>query len=164
MVRNIVTFDLDSTLCDTRHRHNLIDPNGNTDWQAYSMACENDSPIWSTIYLLRALAESHDIWIISGRDYAAYDLTLEWLTKYAITPAGVILQTKMAAAQHPNHLDYKVAMVDYIEMSTNQRVILHVDDWPPVVKALLDVGRDAICVSSPQHLDNFVEHPTVTYV
>lgn len=161
--RSIVTFDLDSTLADTRHRHHMIKPEG-TDWKAYSLACRDDAPIWPAINMLRAFAASHDIWIISGRDHAAYDMTMDWLYRHLIEPAGVILQTRWAAHVYPDHLDYKLAMVDRVEQHTAQQVVLHVDDWPPVVKHLLAHGRDAVCISSPQHLANFNPEGIHTYV
>lgn len=164
MIRHLVTFDLDSTLADTRHRHHLIHPDGvSTDWRAYSMACSNDSPIGATMSMATALqAAGHAVWVVSGRDADALDLTRTWLRRHGFKPDGIILDTHDHG--FTNHMDYKVAAVQQAMKYSRLPHLFHVDDWPPVATALARAGLATITVTPPRVIDGFEADGHLTFV
>lgn len=147
MTRYIVTFDLDSTLCDTRHRRHIIGPTEEeTDWKAYAMACADDAPVESVLFLARTLAVLHDVWIISSRHSEARELTEAWLRKHHVDYKGVLLQ----GADGPQDLQaHKVDAMREIERLTHNYVVLHVDDSPSVAEAMKAAGVPTLLVSPP---------------
>ena len=160
----LFTFDLDSTLADTRHRHHMIDPEGRTDWRAYSLACGDDKPIHSTLALARALqAAGHPVWIVSGRDAAALTHTRTWFRRSAgFTPDGYVLDS--GGLDYATHEEYKVKAVALAEALAGRPHALHVDDWPPVARALNAAGRECLIVTPPKILDGFTPSGHLTYV
>ena len=160
---SLFTFDLDSTLCDTRHRHHLINPDGkSTDWVAYSMACTNDEPVWPVIWMARALSASHNIAIVSGRDEAARDLTFEWLTRFDV-PCDLLLLDNHARDGLPHEV-YKEARIREATAYFDTFHIAHVDDWPPVALHLQRVGIQCIAVTPPRVLEDFNPDGHLTFV
>jgi hypothetical protein len=80
----VVVYDLDSTVCDTRHRHHLIpDVNPASTWEKYSLACRGDEPIDGTIARMRLDWPYHEVHIVTGRSAVARNATEAWLTAYA---------------------------------------------------------------------------------
>ena len=147
--RDVVCVDLDSTLCDTRHRRNLIraadDPEP-TDWRAYSLACADDAPIEGPIALVRLLARSCSIVIISARDEAARALTETWLRTNDVPYDRLILLqperdgSDMAA--------FKVAQVSRL-LADGARVDLIVEDAPAIAAAMHELGVPTLLVQPP---------------
>lgn len=137
--RGTICIDLDSTLCDTSPRHHLIaDPREDTDWVAYSLACENDMPIPGACRLVQLLAPHYRIVIVSARNEAARGLTERWLAAHGVPHDELILGGGDGA---PAGLeDFKVHHVGGL-VGRGEQVALMVDDLPslPVAMQLLDV-------------------------
>lgn len=154
-MKEIVTFDLDSTLADTQHRQHMINRDGGaTDWAAYAQECYKDKPVVSVVLMLHALSERYDIWIVSARDGSARERTQHWLASYGIHPKGMILDD--GTIEHtPSHGHYKLAAVELIEEMTGQKVAMHVDDWAQVAWTFQQAGRYCLCLTPPQTVAAF---------
>jgi len=156
----LVTFDLDSTLADTRHRHSLILEDGSTDWQAYAMACASDALITACASLWRTLRPHHTLWVVSGRSMAAAALTARWLDAQGLDPDGVILMSADRDVRTVDHAQYKVECIQRAERMAGERLLFHVDDYPPVAKACAEAGYECLILASPQRLEAFDGRPS----
>lgn len=152
--RSIVTVDLDSTLCDTGHRHGLINANGPTDWTAYSMACANDAPIEATVMLVNLLSAFYEVHFVTGRDEDARHLTEPWLDRHIPVWDGLWMDDtdEGHTAAHGSHAEYKLSRIKHVERVTGKKVVLHVDDWPEVKNLLENNGYLCLCVKTPQEI------------
>ena len=144
-----ITFDLDSTLADTRHRHGLINNDGPTDWVAYSMACPGDDPIEWTVNLWRLFySRGWALSIVTGRNNRARGLTMDWLTAHGIYPDMLLMADDHHATM--DHGEYKAMSVREVAARLGQPVSLHIDDWAPVAPALAKIGVPCLIVTPPQ--------------
>lgn len=92
----IVLWDLDSTLCDTQHRHWIIPEikAHKKTWDDYSMLCDEDGVIPGAAILMRLLDEYFNV-ALSARSDAALEKTRAWARKnwiplddFILRPAG----------------------------------------------------------------------------
>jgi ribonuclease J len=147
--RGTVCVDLDSTLCDTSHRHHLVlpgDERENTDWVAYSLACAEDAPIDGTCRLVRLLAADYRIVLVSARDEQARSLTETWLASQSIPFDELILGGTNGA---PAGLaDFKVHHVGAL-LERGERVTLVIDDMPGLPEAMKPLGVPVLTVRPP---------------
>jgi len=145
--RGTICIDLDSTLCDTSPRHHLIaDPRDDTDWVAYSLACENDMPIPGACRLVQLLAPHYRIVIVSSRDETARDLTEAWLAAHDVSYDELILGGVDGA---PAGLeDFKVHHVGGL-VGRGEQVALMVDDLPSLPVAMQLLGVPVLTVRPP---------------
>ncbi|MGH3001116.1 MAG: MBL fold metallo-hydrolase [Gaiellaceae bacterium] len=147
--RGIVCVDLDSTLCDTSHRHHLVLPGDervNTDWLAYSLACEQDAPIPGTCRLVRLLAAHYRIVIVSSRDEQARSLTETWLGEQDVPFDELILGGVDGA---PAGLaEFKVHHVGAL-LARGENVALVIDDMPGLPAAMAPLGVPVLTVRPP---------------
>lgn len=147
--RGTVCVDLDSTLCDTSHRHHLVlpgDERAHTDWVAYSMACENDAPIEGTCRLVRLLATHFRIVLVSSRDEQSRALTEAWLVAQGIPFDELILGGVDGA---PAGLaDFKVHHVGAL-LERGEQVALVIDDMPGLPAAMEALGVPVLTVRPP---------------
>jgi ribonuclease J len=147
--RGTVCVDLDSTLCDTSHRHHLVLPGEerpNTDWVAYSMACENDAPIEGTCRLVRLLATQFRIVLVSSRDEQSRTLTEGWLAAQGIPFDELILGGVDGA---PAGLaEFKVHHVGAL-LERGEQVALVIDDMPGLPAAMEPLGVPVLTVRPP---------------
>lgn len=158
----IVTVDLDSTLCDTGHRHRLIDRENGTDWNAYSLACSDDGLVIATATLIRLLATSHEIHYVSGRTVVAHYATWKWLCSHNLPVDGLWMDETPNGdhyATYGGHAQYKLARIREVEEATGLNVVLHVDDWAEVKVALEAAGIPCLCVRTPQEIAALVAEP-----
>lgn len=136
-----IVFDLDSTLADTRHRQWMIKPKGErTDWEAYSLACVDDTPITSTRRLLQHFADLcfHDIVIITGRSSAAYDATVKWLADHGFPHDRLIMRPE--GDRTPNPV-FKTSVVSKL-IGEGYEIELFVDDYEAVAEAMHEKHPD----------------------
>ncbi len=133
---DIVLVDLDSTLADTRQRRHLcptVDPTKT--WTDYAMGCPDDEPIAGTVALVRALYKrGYGIHIVSHRDRAALDLTVDWLIRHDIPHHAVALN------QHK--VSYLMALRE-----AGAEVVLAIDDDCDVAAAYEAVDCPVVCVN-----------------
>lgn len=147
--RPVVCVDLDSTVCDTRHRHHLVlpgDERDQTDWVAYSLACADDEPIDGVVQLVQLLAPHHHIAFVSSRDEQARKLTEQWLLEHEVPYDALFLggtddvpqgleEFKVHHVQRLKDLGYEVALV--------------VDDLPSLADAMSVIGVSTLTVRPP---------------
>jgi ribonuclease J len=147
--RGIVCVDLDSTLCDTSHRHHLVLPGEerqNTDWVAYSLACSDDAPIPGTCRLVRLLSAHYRIAIVSSRDEQSRSLTEAWLAEQDIPFDELILGGVDGA---PAGLaEFKVHHVGTL-LARGEEVALLIDDMPGLPAAMAPLGVPVLTVRPP---------------
>lgn len=153
-MKHIVTCDLDSTLADTRHRHQMIDRIAGTDWQAYAKACGADGVVIGAAALVRALAPTHEIHYVTGRPFSAYPETMEWLTRHHLPVDGLWMDPSDGVdyATAMDHATYKLGMIRRVERHTQRGVIFHLDDWALVRVVLEEHGIPCLCVRTPQEV------------
>jgi hypothetical protein len=143
MTRNAISFDLDSTLADTRQRQWMVpmirgeapNPEGYT-WTDYSMLCEHDETIDGVCTLLRGLYfGGYYILINTGRSAAAEDLTRGWLNRHFVPYNHLAMRP---VGDHRPNAEHKIESIIHFEVNHSAKVILHVDDW---AEAAEEVGR-----------------------
>lgn len=143
VAQTIVLVDLDSTLADTRQRSHLTPREvPGTSWDDYSMHCANDAPILGAIQLVRLLASKHEIRIVTGRSERSLELTVNWLSAQRV-PWDYLRLRKQTDPE--DNVEYKRAVLD--ELPQRSRVVLGIDDWPPVVQMWQENGIHALCVN-----------------
>lgn len=153
-LKKVVFVDLDSTLCDTRHRWWLIEErreqNGEMtpdDWRDYSMLCENDIPIFGTVQLVRTLAQAGIIIVIlSARmDDSAVETT-NWLAKHHVPFHDIVL--KNISQEYMSNGEWKVTMMlDWLNSHAGYEVVMMIDDLPEISAKLLEVGIPTLLVN-----------------
>lgn len=146
--RPVVCADLDSRLCDTRHRRHLVqaEPGADPDWQAYSMACGDDPPVVGVLRVVQLLAATHEIVVVSARDRCAHGLTAEWLACHAVPSRDLVLGGGPDAPI--DVMDFKVHHVRRLH-AAGYEVALVVVDLVPLVEACRPLGIPVLSVRPP---------------
>lgn len=147
--RDTICVDLDSTLCDTSHRHHLVlagEERERTDWVAYSLACEDDAPIAGACRLVRLLAPHYRIALVSSRDEQARALTEAWLAAHDVPYDELILggSDGAPAGLEEFKLHHVSALID-----RGERVVLVVDDLPGLYVAMQSLDVPVLTVRPP---------------
>lgn len=159
-LKRLVTVDLDSTLCNTGHRHHLIDRVNGTDWDAYSLACVDDTPLLGMVQTVKLLSrlDSIEVHALSGRGEIAAQHTMDWFQKHGVPIPKVHLARHGNKNYHPDwtHADYKLARLREVEKETGMKVILHFDDYAEVAVKLEENGIPCVCVRTPQDIEELV--------
>lgn len=110
------------------------------------MACLEDSPVAAVVAIVHALAGTHSVHIVSGRDDIARDLTLTWLARHAI-PYDV-LRLRRPAELPLKNWQLKAQYVKGLMRQGYER-ILFLDDSPQVAENLEVIpGVMVLCVDS----------------
>lgn len=154
-----MTCDLDSTLCDTTHRHAMIDRVNGTDWVAYSKACVNDTPILATATLVRLL-DACDLGIVylTGRAEEARDETLDWFTQENIPWDDLFMDSDPNAVNY-SHATYKLKRMQQILTESKWREhehVFHIDDYADVKFEFEAAGIPCLCVRTPEEIENYM--------
>lgn len=135
---DIVVFDLDDTLADTRHRAHLVphpDMQGYApNWDRFSRACGRDAPIMANIALLVALSRDYRIFILSSRGEVALAETAAWLARHNI-PYDRLLLRRDNEHQPPEELKR-----DWITNIGPSNVLCAFDDNPAVCATIRALG------------------------
>jgi len=144
--RATVCVDLDSTLCDTSHRHHMVldgEERVNTDWVAYSLACADDARIEGTCRLVRMLAKHYRIVLLSSRDAQARALTEAWLAEHAIPYDELILGDGTVGLEQ-----FKAEHVARL-IERGETVELVIDDLRTLPETLDPLGIPVLTVRPP---------------
>lgn len=161
----LVTFDLDSTICDTGHRHHLIDREKGTDWNAYSLACVDDTPVLGVVALVRLLSMVPGIELhgLSARNAVAKPETVAWLLKHDVPLKDVWLDDGVSVDYHVGytHADYKLERLRQVEAKLGLKCVLHVDDYASVAHTFNEAGVPCVGVRTPQEILEMVAEGTV---
>jgi hypothetical protein len=148
-----LTCDIDSTLADTTHRQEMIDPahRDETDWTAYAKACADDKPTpVNTLVGLLASLPALKIVLVTSRPEASRPETVAWLERHRVVYDDLIMDDGKDYGG-PNL--YKVAMIGRVHRETP--VVLHLDDWWDVNQALwftLGIPGVTVRVYSPDRV------------
>lgn len=156
----IVTVDLDSTACDTEQRWPMIDRVNGTDWDAYSLACENDAPVQSILALCRLLISlGVEVHALSARKSVAEAITVAWFQKHEapLTRYWLDEGTTQDYGAKSDHVTYKLARLREIEKQTGKKVYLHIDDWAGIAARFEAEGIPTICVRTPTEVREIAE-------
>jgi hypothetical protein len=148
--RPAVLLDLDSTICDTRHRRDYIPtPDNGLTWVDYSMQCHGDTPVDAVATLIRFLAVDNAIVVLSGRDQSARDLTESWFNLHEIPFDDIYLRPD--AVTIPNEI-YKSREIHKIKRAGFAPWLM-LDDWPPVKVRVEEDHPDVkvVLVSAPDN-------------
>lgn len=129
-----VLVDLDSTICNTQHRHHLINRDGPTDWEAYSMACDEDTVIEPVRKLLTMIFARDVLFLfVSGRNVCALGKTVKWLDDHEVLYDAVYLRPRknvMSNEEFKEHM-LKTIIKRYTRMYEDFEVELAIDDYLP---------------------------------
>ena len=138
-----ILVDLDDTLCDTSHRHHLVEE-GN--WRQYSLECGGDAPIEFTIEMVNLWAGAgYDIALVSGRDEVARDFTIEWLKDNHVHWHGLYLRQE-GDRSHNAKLKRKIALM---LIAKGAKILWALDDNPEVVESYGKLGIATLLVDRP---------------
>ena len=143
---DVVSFDLDSTVCHTMHRRHIINTadRTKTDWHAYSMACANDGE-GPAMSLLVSMCRDNFI-VVSRRETDTRDITFKWFADRGLQPMAMMLLKDEFSSQERDHALWKVIAIKDYEARTGNRVVLHVDDRLDVTEAMEAAGIPALTV------------------
>lgn len=146
-MRPCVFFDLDSTLSDSRQRRHLIaDNHEDTDWVAYSLAAGDDLPVPGTVAMARALAPTHDLYIVTGRSEEAWEVTLDWLARHDLDLFADVFMR--GTSDRTSNAEHKVkVMREWMDVHEREISFL-VEDWPKVADAVYaELGIPVVLVN-----------------
>ena len=127
--RPVIGWDLDSTLCSTVHRRDMVPaikaggPDAPT-WCDYSLQCADDEPVHGSVALMREMGWYTHI-AVSGRSLLAYDLTWEWVKKHQVPLSAVILRP--SEDHSPNGI-WKTRVLQALRRN-GADVRLYFEDW-----------------------------------
>ena len=138
----IVLVDVDGTLADVRHRLHHIRGGKKKNWKAFFAAMDRDKPIASTVAWVKALAEHHDIVVITGRPEEYRARTVAWLKQHEIPFADVFMRPD--GDHRPDYEVKKEALLRW----PKRRIKLVIEDRPPVCDMWLEQGIRCVLVES----------------
>lgn len=145
----VITVDLDSTLCDTGHRIDLL--RTQLDWREYAMLCADDGLVPGVHATLCLLASSHAIIALTGRPEQARELTEAWLKKNLDFDLLDVLMDNEQVFE--THGQYKARRIKEL-MGQGYDVVLHIDDWKGVADEVAALGVPTLVVRPPWVLDD----------
>jgi phosphoglycolate phosphatase-like HAD superfamily hydrolase len=151
MTPRAVFVDLDSTLCDTRHRWHMIvqgdDRDTATDWVAYAMACADDAPVWPAIQLVNLLAHGCAIVVLTGRSEDARALTETWLESHDVAYDDLIMRHPEWRVGVSNAVFKREMVTEWCSRHPGIEPALMIDDYVPVRDELDQIGVPTLVVT-----------------
>lgn len=134
-----VTFDLDGTLADGRHRLHLLptkDYDKTESWTEFNLASIWDSPFPDNIELcnLFAFGDYYNVVILTGRSDVARSITEDWLDSH-----GVCYNELVMRKQSDNRKD-TVIKEEYLRSIGLENILCCFDDLPHVAYHLRSLG------------------------
>lgn len=155
------SVDLDSTLCDTRHRKGVVEKYKNAgldvDWDDYAQHCINDAPTGMVAVCLAWQAAGIPWIVVSGRSEGARVGTVKWLAKHGLKPERIFLEGVGRSMEHTEvgHVIFKTRRVLESAASVETdgfEVVAHFDDWAPVAESIREASHgkiDVVTVTPP---------------
>lgn len=129
----IIVFDLDGTIANCEHRLHHIKKD-KPDWDAFYMACDEDTAIQPTLDLALMMEEDHKylVYFVTGRSDICRDKTMEWLEDHGLYIApGQLLMRKDGDYRTDDVI--KMELVE--EAGINDRIVAVFEDRARVVEA-----------------------------
>lgn len=151
----MVSFDLDSTLCDTTPRRHLIETCSTLDcWEQYSLACIDDLdgpalPMAQYLSVLRL-----PFVVVSARDEVARPQTLAWLHGRGVFPWAVLLND--GSHDGYSHGEWKARRLLDAERVLGRKITVHFDDWSGVAVESEKIGIRTCLVHAPGATQEFL--------
>lgn len=139
MKDRFVIFDLDGTLCDSAHRNHLAQ---SKDWHAFHMACPDDPVIQPLADLMAWLGVLHPVVLLTGRNEAYRELTVQWLERAGLAGRYDALLMRADHNYTKDH-EMKIAHLERFFGSREavlEKVWLVIDDRDTVVEGLRNYG------------------------
>jgi hypothetical protein len=141
--KTAVVYDLDSTVCDTRHRAHLAPGGGDPEatWLGYSSACDGDGLIPGIAERMLLDWQHHRVIILSCRPACREDMTRRWLDAN-IGPFydDVILMPEELLGGTPDDMaGFKAGQVRGI-IAAGTKIVLAYDDAPHCAAAIREAG------------------------
>jgi hypothetical protein len=130
----IAVFDIDGVLADASHRQHLVERRPK-DWDAFFAGVGEDALLEHGRDRLRALAQVHEVVLLSGRPERTRADTEAWLAAHGIAVTRLVLR---ADDDHRPAADLKADLVRSI--GTPAEVAVVVDDDPSVVARMEGLG------------------------
>lgn len=149
----VVSFDLDSTLCDTTQRQKMI-VEGFSDWATYSLACgwDDDGPALPIAQYLSAIGAP--LVVCSARDEVARAATIAWLRARGVKPWLVVLNNGEEIGHI--HGKWKAERLLEIQDTLGRKIVAHFDDFSGVATETEKVGIKTILVHEAGKLGEFL--------
>ncbi|MCK1797255.1 hypothetical protein MTQ01_14735 [Streptomyces sp. XM4193] len=130
----LAVFDLDGTLCDTRHRLHFLESRPK-DWAAFFRAARQDPPLPEGVRLAREWARECELGYVTGRPERCRRDTERWLAEQGL-PAGELWMRE--------NRDFRPARVAKLvllrSLAERRRVRVVVDDDVRVCEAYEEAG------------------------
>lgn len=148
----LFSFDLDSTLADTRHRKGIVEKykaqGKEVDWDEYAQACLDDAPT-GLVAVLKVIQDAFPWIAVSGRSEGARKGTEEWLERHGLKPVKVFLEGEGRSQMHSDmgHTDFKTFLVMEAAAwatTSHYQIVAHFDDWPTVAAAIEEASGGRI--------------------
>lgn len=148
----VVIWDLDGTLADGTHRLHLLptrDKHLAKSWDAFNLACGDDSPINDNLKLMEVLHRNYYTVILTGRSAVAEELTRRWLQKHRAVFSELIMRP---ADDNRPDTEFKEEALRKIGLG---RIQCCFDDAEHIVKHIRSLGLTCHQVT---HYDNPLAH------
>ena len=143
--KTTIICDIDGTIANLQHRlHFIKNPDGTKkkkpDWDAFHLACVDDTPYDDVIEVLRSLVVGHnnrEVYFFSGRNSSVRKETWRWLAahvKATVMPSGFSpkqLQMRSTGDRRPDTV-IKLEMMNSVGLTPDQ-VLCILDDRQSVV-------------------------------
>ncbi len=146
----LVVFDLDGTLADVRHRMHHIRPDPPVDpmtgkkvkrrFDLFHHACVDDGLIGPVAYFYNRFVADPvaTVVVLSGRDHATYDKTVDWFKRNGLAlPDEIILKQ---GDQHTPDVEQKRLHADRLEAKYGRPIDMVFEDRDRVVQMWKDRG------------------------
>ena len=121
----MVLVDMDGTLADSRHREHHVEGK-RKNWPAFFAAMDADEPNPAIAEWVGELSSSYDIVIVTGRPQQYLRNTIEWLQKYKLPFAQILMRRE--GDRRPDFV-VKEEMLQALDL---QRIAFVIDDRPSV--------------------------------
>lgn len=151
----MLSFDLDSTVCDTTPRRHLIEACSTTDcWEQYSLACGDDLP-GPALPLAQFVSNMGlPFVVVSARDEIARPQTRTWLNSRGVFPWAMLLND--GSHNGYGHGEWKARRLLDAEELLGRKIAVHFDDWTGVALASEKVGIRTCLVHAPGTVEEFL--------
>ncbi|MET7640115.1 hypothetical protein [Streptomyces sp. NPDC005438] len=134
----LAVFDLDGTLCDTRHRLHLIESTPR-DWNAFFRAAPQDPPLDEGVRLARQWAERCELGYVTGRPERCRADTERWLDQHGLPQGELWMRGER------DRRPAKVAKLELLtRLAARRRVAVVVDDDAQVCAAYRRRGFEVV--------------------
>ena len=150
--RAVVLVDMDGTIADASRRERKFLRAKRKDWAGFFRDMENDPPIASVMERVRELAQRYDIVILTGRPEKYRTQTEAWLAKQELP------YTRLLMRKHGDRRPDFEAKAALLAELDQRRIVLALDDRPPVCAAYRELGIRVIEIAS--NLENQLTNET----